>query len=371
MSIDPRFAEPTPFQRLLYTHAVSVAGDACLTVSLAGSLFFQNPAGAAREKVLLYLALTMAPFAIVAPILGPALVDDKNQLVNANSRLALMSVIAASVGGIPAAAIQHLFGADWSLRVAAIVFAVAAVLAFQIPRARTAVHTDPADERVMNEELHQPSILLAGSSLAVLRGSVGFLAFFTAFALKDDLFALGVALGAGAVGGFVGVVVAPIVRRTQREEVIVASALVTPAVLTLLGALMGGTFGFMLAAFSVAVGAAAGRLGFDSLLQRDGPDAVRGRAFARFETRFQLVWVIGGLIGLIPIAAKFGLFVLSMVLLGAAISYIGALRASRRRVMRTKLLPESVDRAITRSRDHAFDRVRRRFRKTGTGTGTE
>ena len=435
MSIDPRFAEPTPFQRLLYTHAVSVAGDACLTVSLAGSLFFQNPAGAAREKVLLYLALTMAPFAIVAPILGPALdrsrggrrllvivsaggravlclvmaqyiskaapaglllyplafgvlvlakgqsiaksslvpalVDDKNQLVNANSRLALMSVIAASVGGIPAAAIQHLFGADWSLRVAAIVFAVAAVLAFQIPRARTAVHTDPADERVMNEELHQPSILLAGSSLAVLRGSVGFLAFFTAFALKDDLFALGVALGAGAVGGFVGVVVAPIVRRTQREEVIVASALVTPAVLTLLGALMGGTFGFMPAAFSVAVGAAAGRLGFDSLLQRDGPDAVRGRAFARFETRFQLVWVIGGLIGLIPIAAKFGLFVLSMVLLGAAISYIGALRASRRRVMRTKLLPESVDRAITRSRDHAFDRVRRRFRKTGTGTGTE
>ena len=42
-------------------------------MSLAGALFFQNPAGAAREKVLLYLALTMAPFAIVAPILGPAI----------------------------------------------------------------------------------------------------------------------------------------------------------------------------------------------------------------------------------------------------------------------------------------------------------
>ena len=54
------------------------------------------------------------------------------------------------------------------------------------------------------------------------------------------------------------------------------------------------------------------------------------------------------------------------VLLGASGSYIAALRASRRRVMRTKLLPESVDRAIARSRDHAFERVRRRFKKTGT-----
>ena len=42
-------------------------------MSLAGSLFFQSPTGAARGKVLLYLLLTMAPFAIVAPVLGPAL----------------------------------------------------------------------------------------------------------------------------------------------------------------------------------------------------------------------------------------------------------------------------------------------------------
>ena len=33
--------------------------------------------------------------------------------------------------------------------------------------------------------------------------------------------------------------------------------------------------------------------------------------------------------------------------------------------MRTKLLPEAVDRTITRSRDHAVDRVKRRFRKPG------
>ena len=72
MSTDPRFAEPTPFARLVYAHAISVAGDACLTVSIAGSLFFQSPTGAARWKVLLYLLLTMAPFAIIAPVLGPS-----------------------------------------------------------------------------------------------------------------------------------------------------------------------------------------------------------------------------------------------------------------------------------------------------------
>jgi MFS family permease len=427
MTTDARFAQPTPFARLVYAHAVSIAGDACITVSLAGSLFFQNPTAAARGKVLLYLALTMAPFAIVAPILGPAidrsrggrrmlvilsaagraalclvmaqyiskaapegllvyplafgvlvlakgqsiaksslvpaLVKDKSELVNANSRLALLSVIAATVGGLPAAGIQHLFGADWSLRVAAVVFVIASILAFQIPKASARGPREQVDDSKVAEELHQPSILLAGSAMGLLRGSVGFLAFFTAFSLKDDLFGLGVALAAGAVGGFIGVVLAPIARKSAREEVILASALVLPASLTLFGAIVGGTLGFLFAAFSVAIGAAAGRLGFDSLLQRDGPDAVRGRAFARFETRFQLVWVIGGIIGVIPFAAKLGLFLLAVLLACGAASYVAALRTARRRTMRTQLLPDSVDRAIARSRNHAFDRVRRRFKK--------
>jgi hypothetical protein len=42
---------------------------------------------------------------------------------------------------------------------------------------------------------------------------------------------------------------------------------------------------------------------------------------------------------------------------------VAALRTARRRTMRTQLLPDSVDRAIARSRNHAFDRVRRRFKK--------
>jgi MFS family permease len=427
MSTDPRFAEPTPFARLVYAHAVGVCGDACLTVSLAGSIFFQTPTSAARGKVLLFLLITMAPFAIVAPVLGPALdrskggrrllmiasaggrallclamamyiskpapqglivyplafamlvlgkgaqiaksalvpalVKDDAELVTANSRLALVGVIGAMVGGAPAFVVYQLFGADWSLRTAAVVFALAAVLALQIPKVRSQTPDDSRQVKLEREELHTPSILLGGSAMAVLRASIGFMVFFSAFSLKKDLPALFAVLAASVLGNFIGVVIAPILRRSMREEVILASALVLPAIFALLGAMVAGPVGFVMAGFSLAVGAGAGRLGFDSLLQRDGPDAARGRAFAKFETRFQLVWVIGGIVAIIPFAKQMGLFLLAIVLAFAAVSYVAALRAARGRVMRSKLLPEAVDRTITRSRDEAVSRMKRRFRR--------
>ena len=62
--------------RLLEMHAVNTAGDAAVAISLAGSLFFQVPSGdghSSRESVALFLGLTMLPFAIVAPLIGPFL----------------------------------------------------------------------------------------------------------------------------------------------------------------------------------------------------------------------------------------------------------------------------------------------------------
>ena len=44
-----------------------------MAISLAGTLFFQVPTGEARGQVSLFLALTMLPFAIVAPLVGPML----------------------------------------------------------------------------------------------------------------------------------------------------------------------------------------------------------------------------------------------------------------------------------------------------------
>ena len=158
-------------------------------------------------------------------------------------------------------------------------------------------------------------------------------------------------------------ILAPIVRKSQREEVIVAAALVVPAVFALLGAFVGGGFGFVLTGFAIAIGAGAGRLGFDSLLQRDGPDAARGRAFAKFETRFQIVWVVGAIFGIIPFAIQMGLFLLAAVLAFAAVSYVAALRAARGREMRTQLLPGAVDRELKRHRRQAVSKVKARLRK--------
>ena len=41
------------------------------SIALAGSLFFNLDPDAARPKVALYLILTIAPFAIVGPLIGP------------------------------------------------------------------------------------------------------------------------------------------------------------------------------------------------------------------------------------------------------------------------------------------------------------
>jgi MFS family permease len=52
---------------------INAAGDALVTVALAGSLFFSVPTGQARSKVGLYLLITMVPFVLLAPVIGPLL----------------------------------------------------------------------------------------------------------------------------------------------------------------------------------------------------------------------------------------------------------------------------------------------------------
>ncbi|GIJ44429.1 hypothetical protein Val02_13150 [Virgisporangium aliadipatigenens] len=59
--------------RLLDLHAASIAGDALVAIGLAGTIFFSVPAGEARGNVALYLVVTMLPFAVLAPVVGPVL----------------------------------------------------------------------------------------------------------------------------------------------------------------------------------------------------------------------------------------------------------------------------------------------------------
>ncbi|MFI7539750.1 MFS transporter [Actinoplanes sp. NPDC049599] len=59
--------------RLFDLHAISCAGDTLIAIGLAGTIFFNVPLGEARSKVALYLFITMVPFALLAPVVGPLL----------------------------------------------------------------------------------------------------------------------------------------------------------------------------------------------------------------------------------------------------------------------------------------------------------
>ena len=65
------FDQTHPIGRLSLVQCAMLGGDTLVTISLAGSLFFSISPDAADHKVLLYLLFTLAPFAIVSPLLGP------------------------------------------------------------------------------------------------------------------------------------------------------------------------------------------------------------------------------------------------------------------------------------------------------------
>lgn len=363
-----------PFARLAHVHAVSASADAFFAVSLAGSLFFNVSVDAARPRVILYLALTMAPFAIVAPLIGPlvdrysrartsvialtllvrgilclfiagdlkslffypeafgvlvlgkgysiakstavpGLVNDPGGLVAANSRLSRLSSVAGAGAGAAAVGVLHLGGAPLVLRLGSLVYFAGAALAVRIP---------PVDEPVgpqldqAEAEVHTRPVILGASAVTTFRASIGFLTFLIAFGFRqasEPVWLYGAALAALGVGNFAATILTPAIRRRWlREEQLFAAALLLASVATLYSAWRVGRVSVLVASFAVGLGANVGRQAFDSILQRDAPDAARGRFFARFETRFQLAWVVGALVPVVfQSSTRAGLTVLGTV----------------------------------------------------------
>lgn len=71
---------------------VNFAVDAAMAVALANTLFFSAATGQSKVSVALYLALTIAPFALIAPLIGP-LLDRLQQ----GRRIAMAATFAARV----------------------------------------------------------------------------------------------------------------------------------------------------------------------------------------------------------------------------------------------------------------------------------
>ncbi|MCA1691131.1 MAG: MFS transporter [Actinobacteria bacterium] len=382
------------FSRLATAHCLSVAGDTLVTMALAGSLFFSISPQAARGRVAAYLLLTMAPFAVVAPVLGPALdrsrggrrsmvilaagsralislsmathldspwlfpeafallvlskahgvtrsalvpstVTSDEELVEANSRLAVLSVIAGFLAAIPGVIVLKLgfLGGPWVMRLAAVTFAVAALASVRIARPTQSKEPIPVSPEEKSE-LHSLSIRLGSTATAVLRAIVGFLTFLVAFAFRREgapSWWFGVVLATSMVGNFVGAAAAPWLRRRLPEERIIFGSLLLVTITGFFAARAGGRPAIAVLAAAVGIAAGAGKLAFDSIVQRDAPDAVRGRTFARFETRFQLVWVVGAALPVvIPIPVTTGMDLIAAAAAVAFATYVGGLAASHR-----------------------------------------
>ncbi|NNN20399.1 MAG: MFS transporter [Acidimicrobiales bacterium] len=395
--------QKSPFGKLALLHMVMIAGDTLVTISLAGSLFFSISMNAARGHVILYLLLTMAPFAVVAPFLGPildrgrhmrrtmvissgiarvvicffmagdikslflfpeafgllvaskvyvvtrgALVPDMvpadTDLASANARLAFLASIAGMTASIPGALILELIGAGWVLRLDIFVFAAAAILGVRLKRlkksrADIAFGPSPDDEDIWNPGekgatggiWSSPQAFLALSAMSVLRGEVGFMTFLIAFALKDAKAATywyGAVLATSAIGGLLGTVIVPYVRRRIKEEQILLYAMIVITLSAAVAAFVGGLGMESFLTFSVGLNVSLARPSLDSLVQNHVPVEAQGRAFARVETQLQLVWVLGSLLAVVvamPITAGEAL-IAAVASVGAA-SYLTGRRA--------------------------------------------
>lgn len=220
--------------RLIELHAFNAAGDAAVAISLAGTLFFQVPTGEARGQVALFLGLTMLPFAIVAPLIGPfldrfshgrrwaigstmairaflcwalatAVATDSQwlfpaalgvlvaskaygvtraaavprllppalTLVKANARVSLAGVVGAAISA-PVAVLASTAGSEWSLRYAFVLFVLATIWAIRLP--------ERVDSSVGEEQL----VLMPGPSAGPRARNRRRMPSAVAFALKGN-----------------------------------------------------------------------------------------------------------------------------------------------------------------------------------------
>ena len=380
---------PPTFARLTRTHALAMAGDTAITLALAGSLFFSISPTAARGRVALSLVLTMAPFAVVAPFLGPvidrsrrgrramvvgscglravacvamaqvldgvllfpaafsvlvlskaysvakssivpAAVRGDDELVEANAKLAITGVVAGFLAAGPAVLLLRFAGAEWTLALAALLFVLAALSALQLPTSERPVAVAVA---TAHRDGHRTAwaMVAAAVVMALLRAEVGFVTFLVAFGFRRadaPSWWFGVVLGASMAATLAGSAVAPRLRTVLPEERILVAALGIVALAGLGVARLDGRM--WAAAVAAALGLAAGgaKLAFDALVQRDAPDDERGRSFARFEAGFQLVWVVGALLPvLVSTPLRQGYDVLGIASLAAAVAYVLASRS--------------------------------------------
>jgi hypothetical protein len=259
----------------------------------------------------------------------PTVVRSDDELLEANSKLSFLSGVVTFAAAIPAGAAAAIAGSEAVLVLAAGACAVAAMLGVRIPATQVAEDVTSQTER---DELRGGGIVLAASAMGLMRGIVGFLTFLIAFYLRSAdaaAWKFGLVLAASGVGSLLGAVTALGMRRAGvAEERILQIVLGITTAAAVLAAWTGGLAAAAALAACVGVSASSAKLAFDSVVQRDAPDANRGRSFAKFETRFQLTWVVGAFIPVVvSIPVQVGFLVVAACGGFALFSYLAGLRA--------------------------------------------
>ena len=77
-------ADKSGLTALTWPVVANFAVDAAMAVALANTLFFAAASAESKSKVALYLLITIAPFAVIAPLIGPA------RCIRAGKRLSSM-----------------------------------------------------------------------------------------------------------------------------------------------------------------------------------------------------------------------------------------------------------------------------------------
>ncbi|TMK18479.1 MAG: MFS transporter [Actinobacteria bacterium] len=159
------------------TILLSCAGRAVICLLVAAHVSSLAIYPAAFAVLVLSKAYGIARAAIV-----PSLAPEGKPLVFVNARLAKIAIGTGSVVALPGVLLLQLVGAGAVMRFAAIVFAFGAVLSVALPRPR---ETSPEeDDAVVQRAFASPAIRRAAYAAAASRALVGFLLFLLAFGLK-------------------------------------------------------------------------------------------------------------------------------------------------------------------------------------------
>ena len=245
---------------------------------------------------LAFISLVLSrTYAVSKTALVPTLVSSDQELVAANGSLGLLAGLIGFGAAVPAGLLQ-LVDSRLTLVMSAVMFGLAGFVSLQLPRhvATTPKTIDAAEIT----ELHGSGVRHAALSMMLLRGIVGFLFFHVAFWLRDERagtawFAL--AIGLSSLATMLANAISPMFRRLISERTMMTVSLTVISVTGVFAGVFGGiSAGIILIAVCNGMGS-IGRLAFESIIQREAPDANRARTFVKFETINQLVWVSSGL----------------------------------------------------------------------------